>query len=259
MVSAELMNQVQKLVVDVAKYAHRDRSLKIENKGVHDFVTGADKKISNILSEELPKLLEGSAVISEEGERRDLSSRYSWVIDPIDGTSNFMYGNPCHAVSVGLLEGTTSVLGVIYAPMQKEMFYAMKGCGAFCNGEKICVSADETISHALVAMETNPYIDRKINRFSKIMGRFFDDCIDIRILGSAALACSYVADGRCGVFVAEGVKPWDIAAGDIIIREAGGKLTLWNGEAPTFMGNENIIASSGALYDEARQRMKDFA
>lgn len=252
----KILKQVREIVLEAAEIIDSMEKIQIKEKGINDFVTTCDIKISNFLCDRLPKILENSRVISEEGNIVAPEKGYYWIVDPIDGTSNFIYGIPEHAISVGLVKDGMPVLGVVYAPKKNEMYYAAKGEGAFCNGSSIHVCSDQSISSTIVLAETNPYSSRPENAFSAVFQELFKDCIDYRITGSAALDCCYIARGRGGVFVSEKLKPWDYAAGVILIQEAGGEITQWNGEALGYFGSSTILATNGQIHEEAVRRIK---
>lgn len=146
-------------------------------------------------------------------------------------------------------------MGVIYAPKRNELYYAAEGLGAFCNDYPIHVNEDKDITSTLVVSETNPYGDREVMLYPKLFKAFFKDCVDCRITGSAALDCCYVACGRAGIFVCEVLKPWDYTAGEILIKEAGGVVSQWNGEDMTYLGQSTIIATNGIVYADALKRI----
>ncbi len=253
---AQLLEKVKALVLEIAGSAQLDHAHSIMQKGKQDFVTDVDLAVSTSLCDRLPELLPGSSVISEEGYKGEPGPGYYWVIDPIDGTNNFIYHLPNFAISVGLLEDRKPVLGVIYAPRLGELYAAAAGEGAFCNDRPIRVCGDETVSGTLIAAETNPYSDRSKNLFPAVLNNINQDCIDYRISGSAALDCCYVACGRVGAFVAENVKPWDYAAGEALVNEAGGKLTRWNGQPMTYYGNSSALMTNGKLHAELLERIR---
>ncbi len=255
-VYAELLKKVKILIVEAAEAAKLDHAHSIITKGKQDFVTDADLAVSSFLCEKLPELLPGSTVISEEGYKGEPGEGYYWVIDPIDGTNNFIYQLPMFAISIGLLKNRKSVLGVIYAPRLHEIYYAALGEGAYCNDKPISVCPDETVSKTLVIAETNPYSDRPTNRFPAVLDNVYLDCIDYRIEGTAALDCCFVACGRGGVFIAENVKPWDYAAGEILVTEAGGCVTQWNGKPMTYYGNSTALLTNGKIHNEMLERIQ---
>lgn len=254
-----LVTEVKLLMQEIVHIIRKTDKFRIEQKGENDFVTEVDMVVSDILCERLPKLIEGSMVISEEGYKGKPEQKYCWIIDPIDGTNNFIYGLPACAISVGLLEDKKPVLGVIYNFNTEEIFWAAKGYGSYCNGRKIHVCNDSAIEKTLILAESNPYCNRKENQFHKIMDDIFCDCIDYRIIGSAALDCCYVACGRSGVFLAQNIKSWDYAAGAAILEEAGGRFTKWTGEDMGYDGGSTFLASNGLLHEELLKRLKKYA
>lgn len=252
----KLLKKVKSIVLEAADIIEDMKKIQIRAKGTNDFVTTCDIKISNFLCDKLPNILNDSIALSEEGSIVNPQKGYYWIIDPIDGTSNFIYNIPDYAISVGLVKDGKPVLGVVYAPKKNEMYYAAEGMGAFCNGKAIHVCNDKSIHSTIVLSETNPYSDRTKNAFAAVFQELFKDCIDYRITGSAALDCCYIACGRGGVFVSEKLKPWDYAAGVVIIQEAGGNITQWNGEIPHYFGGTTILATNGLIHNEAVKRIK---
>ena len=257
--SAQLTEQVKELDVGAAKIIDSITAPEVRSKGLHDYVTDVDVAVSNYLCERLPQLLPGSRVISEEADVTEPDDGYCWIIDPIDGTSNFICGSPEYAISIGLIRHKKAILGVVYAPSLKKLYYAAEGHGAFCNGEPIRVSEAENLESSLILSETNPYSSsRETNLFQKILTELYPDCIDYRITGSAALDCCYIACGCGGVFVAENLKPWDYAAGEVLIREAGGMLTTFEGKMQTYEGSTSVLAAHGPVHEEVLNRLRKF-
>ncbi len=254
----DLIIKVKELVEEAAQIVSKPKESQVSQKGEKDFVTEIDLKISDLLCRKLPEILENSVVISEEGYKERPKEGYCWIIDPIDGTNNLIFDFPNYAISVGLLENRIPVLGVVYNPKTREMFWAEKGKGAYCNGERITVCSDAAVENTLVLAETNPYCNRSENQFHDIMDAMFCDCIDYRITGSAALDCCYIACGRGGAFVAQNLKPWDYAAGIVILEEAGGCLTLWDGSRPRFYGDSAVVATNGLVHQKVLDRLKRF-
>ncbi len=255
----ELITEVKGIVKETVSIIREMNRFHISQKGEKDFVTEVDLAISEKLCRELPELLEGSMVISEEGYQGEPKEKYCWVIDPVDGTTNLIYDLPAYAVSVGLLEEQEPVLGVVFNVKTGEMFWAVKEGGAYRDEERIHVCKDPSVDRTLILAETNPYCPRTENPFHQVMDCIFCDCIDYRVTGSAALDCCYVACGRGGAFVAQNLKPWDYAAGKIILEEAGGTMTQWSGEKIGYYGNSTVLASNGLLHEELLKRLKTFA
>lgn len=249
-----LLNEVCRIAEDVAKLFFDESALSVSSKSSRNYVTQVDLKVSDYLIKYLPSLIPGSQVVSEEVEQSSLvNDGYVWVIDPVDGTTNFIYSFPLYSISIGLLHNFQPILGVIYNPALKELFYASRGEGAYLNGKLIHVCEDVRMEETLVLVETNPYADRLKSRSAEMIGRVFLDCIDYRVTGSAALDICYVACGRGGVFIAECLSSWDLVGACAILLEAGGHYTNWHGETSLFskVGSTTFIASNQKLHDIA--------
>ena len=246
----ELLGQTIEVVRAAAQLATDARRADItEKEGQKNFVTAADKAISDYLLAELPRLLPGSAVISEEQDPdRPVGDGYTWIVDPIDGTSNFIFQTGMSAVSVGLVHGGEAVLGVVYNLVYDEMFSACHGGGAYLNGRPIHVSDAGRIGDTLIFAETSPYEDRRDNGIFRILQRAFFDCVDIRIQGSAALSICAVACGRGGACIIPLLHSWDVAGALAILQEAGGMATDFCGAPVPFEGTPAAACSNGKLH-----------
>jgi len=221
----------------------------IEEKGEHDFVTIVDKNAEKILVNELNKILPEAGFIAEEGTNSVKGTTYNWVIDPIDGTTNFIHGAFPFAVSVALIEDSTPVAGVILELGFNECFYAWKNSGAYMNGEPIRVSKTKTLHSSLIATGF-PYTDfSKIEGFMGTMDWFMKNSRGLRRLGSAATDIAWVACGRYDGFYEYGLKAWDVAAGVIILQEAGGRCADFSGKEDYLFGSE-LICTNGLNHDE---------
>ncbi len=233
-------------------------NLQISRKGPGDFVSIADKRAEDTLYKELKKarptygfIMEEGGVIKSEGEEE-----HTWIIDPLDGTTNFLHGLPHFAISIGLQKGKEIIAGVIYDPVKDELFYAEKGGGAFVNDRRLRVSNRSHLTDALIAtgipsanhtMETHA-------QFHKASLKIAPSVAGIRRLGSAALDMAYVAAGRYEAYWEEGIKSWDIAAGIVIVKEAGGFICDLNGN-DDFFGTETVLASNQALYQALKETL----
>lgn len=219
---------------------------KIETKGLHDLVSYVDKESEKLIINELLKLLPDSGFIAEEGTNTKVGEHYNWVIDPLDGTTNYIQGVPIYAVSIGLLQNEELVLGVVYEVGQDECFYAWKEGGAYLNGEPIKVSKRDNIQDALLATGF-PYNDfSKMNEYMEFLEWTMKNARGVRRLGSAATDLAYVACGRFDAFWEYDLKPWDVAAGAVIVKEAGGIVTDYKGGTDYLFGRE-IVASNGLI------------
>jgi myo-inositol-1(or 4)-monophosphatase len=202
-----------------------------------------------MIVEALRNLLPGSGFIAEEGTGASSDERYKWVIDPLDGTTNFIHGVPPFAVSIALMEDDEIVLGVVYEITHNECFYAWKDSKAFLNGTEIKVSTASHTKDSLIATGFPYYQFDKIDSYISAMRFFMLNSHGLRRLGSAATDMAYVAAGRYEAFWEHGLHAWDVAAGTIIIRQAGGKVTDFKG-GDKFLFNGEMVASNGAYYNE---------
>lgn len=230
---------------------------KTENKGLHDLVSYVDKSSEEMLVEKLGQLLPEAGFLAEEGTSSKKGARFCWVIDPLDGTTNFVHGVHPYAVSIGLLEYGEPVAGVVYEVSGNEVFKAWKNGGAWLNDKPIHVSDSEKLSDSLVATGF-PYNDfERLDKFMECLKYFCKTTHGIRRLGSAAIDMAYVACGRFETFYEYCLHPWDIAAAAIIVREAGGRVSDFSGDEKNLSGNE-VIASNNLLYPEFLEIVSKF-
>ena len=229
----------------------------IENKGLHDLVSYVDRASEKQIIEELSKLLPESGFIAEEGTSDKHGERFNWVIDPLDGTTNYIQGIPVYAVSIGLLDGEELVVGVVYEVGRDECFYAWKDGGAFLNDKPIHVSNRENIHEALLATGF-PYNDfSKLNQYLEFLKWTMKNARGVRRLGSAATDLAYVACGRFEAFWEYDLKPWDVAAGVVIVKEAGGVVTDYKGGNDYLFGRE-IVASNKLIDTIILEKIKEY-
>ena len=221
----------------------------IEVKGKANFVSYVDKQAEELIIKELRQLMPGSGFIAEEGTAVSAGEKYRWVIDPLDGTTNFIHSLPPFAVSIALLEGEELVLGVVYEITQQECFYAWKGSKAYLNGKEIRVTTAATTADSLIATGFPYSAMDMLDPFIASMRYFMIHSHGLRRLGSAATDLAYLAAGRFEAFYEHGLKPWDVAAGAMILRQAGGKVSDFNG-TDQFLFNGELIASNSAYFDE---------
>jgi myo-inositol-1(or 4)-monophosphatase len=223
-------------------------NLQVSQKGPADFVSAADHRAEETLVAELRRARPHFGFLLEEGgvvEGDDTSNR--WIIDPLDGTTNFLHGLPHFAISIGLERDGKPYAGVIYDPIRDELFWAESGAGAFLNDQRLRVSARRDLPVALIATGM-PFKGRAQHPdYLSMVDRVWGETAGVRRFGSAALDLAYVAAGRFDGFWEFALSPWDVAAGVIIVREAGGIVTEVDGGSDT-MTTGNILATNGHLH-----------
>ncbi|MBN1317909.1 MAG: inositol monophosphatase [Anaerolineales bacterium] len=223
----------------------------IEFKGEVDLLTVYDRRAEEIIISGLTDLYPDHHIYSEEkGDIGPAGSDFSWSIDPLDGTTNFAHGFPSFAVSIGLFYRTNRVVGVIYNPVMDELFAAAENLGAYLNGVRMQVSATNLLDRALLA--TGFAYNRRTAEDNNVgnLSRFIRRCQGVRRAGSAALDLAYVACGRLDGFWEMGLHPWDVAAGTLIVRQAGGQVTDFTGGHDDHPSGKRIVASNGLIHDE---------
>ena len=225
-------------------------SLRVQNKGEIDLVTEADLAAERLIVERIRNYYPRHAILTEEAgdvAHEGPASDYKWVIDPLDGTTNYAHGYPCFCVSIGLAQKGRLEVGVVYDPIRDEMFAAERGEGATLNGRRIHVSEIEKLNDAMLCTGF-PYNVREIRDFARHFYNFIMNAQAVRRDGSAALDLAYVACGRFDGFWEEGLRPWDVAAGVLLIEEAGGRISYYDG-SPFKIYTPPILASNGLLHD----------
>jgi myo-inositol-1(or 4)-monophosphatase len=248
-----IANNAIDLVKETGELVRRERSKLagrgFETKGKNDFVTHVDKASEEYLVKGLSQIIPGCSFITEEGSGDRNSSEFVWIIDPIDGTTNFIHGAPPYSISVGLMANNKLVGGIVYEITADECFYAFEGSKAYLNGTEISVSATPKVKDALLATGF-PYTEfSRMDAYMKTMDYFFHNSHGVRRLGSAAADLAYVACGRYDGFYEYDLKPYDVAAGAYIVMAAGGKVTDFKGGDDFIFGRE-LIAGNSALFDE---------
>jgi len=229
----------------------------VEVKGLHNFVTYVDKGAEKIIVDRLQRILPEAGFIAEEGTNTSRGERFNWVIDPLDGTTNFIHGLPPYAVSIGLLENNLPVLGVVYELTLDECFYAWKDSPAYLNGKEIRVSDRAKVQDALIATGF-PYYDYHLMRvYLNCLEHFLQNSHGVRRLGSAATDLAYVACGRFEGFYEYSLSPWDVAGGAFILQQAGGRLSDFSGGNNYIFGKE-LVASNKQIFDEFLKTVQQF-
>lgn len=228
-----------------------DQPPRITYKGEADLVTQADRHSEEAIVGRLRRYFPKHAILSEEGGGQEGDAYHRWIVDPLDGTTNFAHGYPCFAVSIGFEEAGELLAGVIYQPITKELFTSLRGEGAYLNEKRIRVSGVEHLSASLLATGL-PSAKRTRNLNIHYYWDFALRSHGVRRDGSAALDLASVACGRFDAFWEFGLHPWDTAAGVLLVREAGGVVTDFS-EQPYRLGDYEILASNGRIHAEMRQ------
>jgi myo-inositol-1(or 4)-monophosphatase len=220
--------------------------LQVSQKGPADFVSNADTKAQGIIQDELKRARPAFGFMGEEsGATARPDTEYYWVVDPLDGTSNFLHGIPHWAVSVALAKGDQIVAGVIFEPVRDEMFWCEKGTGVYSNAHRLRVSARRHLHESLIATGI-PFKGHESPSFIKELQSVMPKVAGIRRMGAASLDLAYVAAGRYEGYWERGIKAWDVAAGALMVREAGGYVApLTKGNNPFF--GEDIVTGNAAL------------
>lgn len=219
----------------------------IEIKGLHNYVTHIDKLSEELLVKGLSEFLPEAGFIAEEGTSTKIGERFNWIIDPIDGTTNFIHGIPIYAISIALKEYDKIVIGMVLEVTSKEQFYAWKDSKAYLNGNEIGVSKQNDEHLSLLATGF-PYHDyEEVDEYLDLLKHFMKTTSGLRRLGSAAIDLVYVACGRIEGFYEYGLNPWDVAGGAFIVQQAGGTVTDWKGGEDYIFGKQ-ILADNSALH-----------
>jgi myo-inositol-1(or 4)-monophosphatase len=242
------------VMVDAAEKAGRAlirdfgevEQLQVSKKGPGDFVSAADKKAEKILKEELLKARPTYGfLLEEEGEIKGEDPSHRWIIDPLDGTTNFLHGLPHWSISIALEKDKEIVAAVIHDPIKNELFHAEKGGGAFSNAKRLRVSGRTSLVDGLVGVDGDS--------FDEICS--LPSGLSVRRMGGACLALAYVAAGRLDAYIEVSSKPWDKAAGGLLVKEAGGYISEIDG-GKNFVYGRGILAANPTLHADLLQRLK---
>lgn len=237
---------------------------KVEFKGVHDLVSYVDKQAEKMIVAELVKLIPASKFITEEGTEEACAANmasseegktYTWIIDPLDGTTNFIHGLPPYCVSIGLMEDKEMVVGVVFEVTLNEMFTAVKGGKSYLNGKVIEASKTKELDNALVAVGFH-YADKSaVEAMAEDIVIFQEHTHGVRRIGSSTANVVYTACGRFDLFFKTNLKPWDVAAGALIAQQAGIIVEDYSG-GDNYIFGKQIICCTPGIYDEVKQYIK---
>lgn len=228
----------------------------VVSKGPNNFVTYVDKNSEKRLVKELGKILPEAGFIAEENSEYKRERRYNWIIDPLDGTTNFIHGIPLYSISIALADDDKIIVGVVYEINLQECFYAWADGGAYLNGHKIVVSSTSTLAESLIATGF-PYSDfTRLESYTDTLLHLMKNSHGVRRLGSAATDLAYVACGRYEGFYEYGLNPWDVAAGSLIVTESGGDVMDFN-HGDNYLYGKEILAANNAISEEFYQLVSD--
>ena len=258
------LQEITKKVEDVARKAGafiREESKnfnlnKVQQKGFNDLVSYVDKGAEEIVVKELAEIVPEAGFITEEGTRSDNNKPLTWIVDPLDGTTNFVHGIPMYAVSIALARGTEIIVGVVYEINLDECYAAYEGAGSTCNGKPIKVSEAGELENSLVAAGF-PYDDGgKLDAYLQLLKYFIKNSHGLRRLGSAAVDLCYVACGRVEGYLEYNLQSYDVAAGALIVKQAGGKVTDFSGGEDFIFGGQ-ILASNSKLHGALEKALSE--
>jgi len=257
-----VLNVMTRAAQKAARHLKRDfgevENLQVSRKGPADFVSAADIRAEKILREELSRARPGYGFLLEEAGAVPgaADSDRLWVVDPLDGTTNFLHGLPHFAISIALVERGEIIAGCVYDPAKDEMFTAEKGVGAFLNDRRLRVSARRRLDEALFAtgipFKGLPNHERYLRQLARVMA----ETSGVRRYGAAALDLAWMAAGRYDGFWEMGLKPWDFAAGVILVREAGGMVTTLEGDSVT-LDSSSLVAANELLHRELDKLLRE--
>ncbi len=261
------LEQLTKEVCRVARvagaYIRKERmgfsTERVERKHAHDYVSYVDKGSERMIVEALKALLPEAGFITEEGLASHSDEQMLWVVDPLDGTTNFIHGFPPYAVSIALTRGREILIGVVYEVCADECFYAWQGGGAFVEVGDECeplhVGKSE-IGDALLCLQLPYNSDAYKPVIKKLIERFYGNVGSIRMIGSAAMALCYVAAGRLDAYAERYIGQWDYMAGALIVMEAGGRVTDYDG-SDDFTEGDSVVATNGKVYETLLEAVRN--
>ncbi|WP_102407733.1 inositol monophosphatase family protein [Parabacteroides bouchesdurhonensis] len=256
-----LCSQVRIIAHHAGEYLKKERkqfsATKVEEKSAHNYVSYVDKAAEQMIVEQLKTLMPEAGVIAEEGSGSHSSEEYCWVIDPLDGTTNYIHDMAPYCVSIALRKNGETLLGVVYEVHRDECFHAIKGGKAYLNDKVIQVSEISTLEKSFVALGF-PYSFKSYHPLAVyLVDKLYGSSAGCRLLGSAAAELCYVAAGRFEARVEAFLGPWDIAAGAFILQQAGGVVTDFQG-GNNWSDGEEVLASNGKIHTEMQALLASF-
>jgi len=225
---------------------------KIEYKGKNDMVSYVDKTAEQLIITALADIIPEAGFIGEENTNNKIAETFNWIIDPLDGTTNFIHGIPTYAISIALKMNNELVVGVVYEIERNECFYAWQGSKAYLNGKEIHVSDNPTLENSLLATGFPYYDFKRQQNYMALFTEVMQKCHGLRRIGAAAVDLAYTACGRFDAYFEYNLKPWDIAAGILIVKQAGGQVFDFDG-GDNALQTCDIVATNGKVTAELQQ------
>lgn len=248
---------VEKLVIDARQIVfNHTNSMNVKMKGDADFVTDIDIDISNFIKNELAVICPESGFFSEEEDGALMDD--CWILDPIDGTTNLVYGYNMSSISLAHYLNGEIVFGIVYNPFNGEIFTARKGEGAYLNRSVRLQVSDRPIEKSLIEFGAGSTHKENADENFALVTEIFKHCVDVRRICSSALVMCYIAAGRLDGYFEKVLKPWDIAAGHLILSEAGGVTTDYSGNPITFSEKTSVIASNGVIQEFLKSKIAEY-
>lgn len=264
----QICSEVQTIARKAGEFIASERESfsfdKVEFKGVHNMVSYVDKQAEKMIVSELKALVPSSGFITEEDTEEAIQAtkeasasgkKYTWIIDPLDGTTNFIHALPPYCVSIALMEGDELVVGVVYEITMKEMYHAVKGGAAYMNDKQISVSNVKELDNSLVAVGFSYSTDAEIEKFAKDFALYQRQSHGVRRTGSSTANIIYVACGRFDMFFQINLAAWDVAAGALIAKQAGAIVEDFDG-GDNYIFGKQIMCCNPYIYDEIKNRLK---
>lgn len=257
----EITKEVRALALEIGSFLREEgrnfQRERVEKKGAHDYVSYVDKESERRIVSRLREIVPEAGFIAEEGSGRFAAEEYCWVVDPLDGTTNFIHGNSPFCVSIALRNKTEILTGVVYEVCRDECFWAWKDSPAYMNGKEIHVSPVSTLDDAFVQLGFPYQAERSREFMVKLVSHLYGRVGGLRIQGSAAAELCYVAMGRFEARLELFLGPWDIAAGALILKQAGGEVTTFGGCEDFYSGRE-VLATNGKIHKELLQIVQKY-
>ncbi len=257
----KITEQARSLAIDTGAFLRNERRTFdrgcVEEKGSHDYVSYVDKESEKRIVERLHEILPEAGFIAEEGSGGLTTEEYCWVVDPLDGTTNFIHENAPYCVSIALRNREELLIGVVYEVCRDECFWTWKGNKAYMNGKEIHVSAVENMDAAFIQLGFPYKADRFRAFVSHVISHLYGNVGGLRVQGSAAAELCYIAAGRFEARIESLLGPWDVAAGALILMQAGGRVTDFSGGGDFYSGKE-VLATNGKIHDSLLNIVKKY-